>query len=72
MRKKPTHISPTYAITEAGALLLLGKDRRILILAPRTSKNKASTSVDLRMTFPPVVVRHIGISKTNIVIVIET
>ena len=58
--------------TEAGALLLLGKDGRILILDPDTSKNKASTSVDLRMTFPPIVGRHIGTSKTDIAIVIET
>ena len=45
MSKRPTHISPTYAITEAGTLLLLAKDRRILILARYTSKNKAPTSV---------------------------
>ena len=32
--------------TDTAALLLLGKDRRILILAPNTSKNKAPTSVD--------------------------
>ena len=31
--------------TEAGGLLLLGKGRRILILAPDTGKNKAPNSV---------------------------
>ena len=31
--------------TEAGALLLLGKDRRILILTQNKSKNKAPTSI---------------------------
>ena len=31
--------------TKAGALFLLGKDRRIFILTPEMSKNKASASV---------------------------
>ena len=39
------------AFTELGALFLLGKDRRILILAPDMSKNKAPTSVPWNFSF---------------------
>ena len=38
---------PVYFSIDAGALLLLSKNRRILILAPDTSENKAVNHVDI-------------------------
>ena len=42
-----TYFLSTSTTTEAGALLLLGRDRKILILSPAISKFKSPASVPL-------------------------